>query len=239
MIGIKLGAAKSDSLQSDPGSNAHGQRSDKDSRFRALLRIVDSLRDDASPDSVIRRKRAWEEILGAEIFRIREMVSVRGYAQTGGTWVDKDDVDDVTADACIRATRMFEGFRGTSPGELYNALATCVKYAVADYVRRDERRPETAVDPREFEPGSHDRSSDSSPLGAGIHESAFGADYVELIDALGRIAQLEARDRRVMAMRISGHSSAEVATELGLTAANVDQIFSRTIKSLRKGLKDD
>jgi len=39
--------------------------------------------------------------------------------------------------------------------------------------------------------------------------------------------------RRVIALTIEGHSSAEIADRLDLTAANVDQLRSRGLREIR------
>ncbi len=226
-------------MHTDSTGGSGGRGSADDSNLRALLRTADTLRANSSPESVARRKRIWEDIVTGEFHRVQQMVSVRGYAQSGRAWVNREDVDDVTTDALIRATKMAQVFKGSTPGEFYNALKMCVKWAVADYVRREERRPEVPVDPTRFDPGANDPDRGSPLPVEGVVEAAFDGSHEELMEALGQIAELEPRARQVVAMRTSGHSSAEIAVELDLTVANVDQIYCRAMKILRERSNDD
>lgn len=240
IVRISTGGATSENLHADIAGVGDSRESAGDHRLRALLRTAATLRANGTPESLARRKRIWEEIVAGEYARVKQMVSVRGFAQSGSAWVNRGDVDDVTMDALVRATRMAQGFKGSTPGELHNALKTCVQFAVADYVRREERRPEVPVDPTRFDPGANDPDG-LSPLPMDVVvEAAFDGSHDELMEALGQIAELEPRARQVVAMRTSGHSSAEIAVELALNAANVDQIYSRTMRTLRnKSRRED
>ncbi|MFY9487482.1 MAG: sigma-70 family RNA polymerase sigma factor [Solirubrobacterales bacterium] len=200
--------------------------------LRIQLREAADLRDDTSPAAPERRRAIWCEILANEYHAIRQQVILFGYSQSGSAWVNEPDVDDVTNEACIRATRMFEGFKGTSVGELYNAVKTCVRYAVIDYVRRDAAKLDDAVDPGAFDPGSHERADGHFGSLAPAISAASAGDRVEFKERLNDITMLEPRAATIVAGRAAGESSREIAERLGLTAANVDQIYCRSIQKL-------
>ena len=58
-------------------------------------------------------------------------------------------------------------------------------------------------------------------------------------DLAGALAQLSDRDREVIALRFGGGMNGpEIATALGLTLANVQQILSRSLRRMRDALED-
>lgn len=213
-----------------------------DARLRAMLREAADLRADPSPPALARRRAIWCEILQHELPAIRQQVINAGYKQTGRAWVNQPDIDDVVNEACIRATRVFEQFQGNAPGQLYAALRTCVHYAAIDYVRKDSAKQDDPVDPAAFNPGAHDRDGHVEghfgPL-ARLADASSACDRAEFKEQLAGIAELPPRGATVVTMRMAGYKSAEIATELGLTVANVDQIFLRSMRVVMDAAEAD
>lgn len=207
--------------------------------LRMLLRRAGRIRAHRGPDTTRRLAEIWEQIWALEAYAVRQQVITKGYAITGNAWVNESDVDDVVADVMLGATRMFMEFRGIEPGQFRAGLNKRIHWSVVDYVRDDQRRKAKPVDPAAFDPNGFDETDARHAEIAGIAAKGGAVDRAEFKEKLSGITRLEPRAAEVISLRLSGMSSKEVAEKLGLTPANVDQIFSRSVRTMRKLLTDD
>lgn len=203
-----------------------------DIHLRVQLRIAAELRGSTDRADREKMKRIFEEVIAAELPSLRQQVKLRGYQQTGRAWVDDGDVDDVVQRACIRALDLFEKFDGATPQQFRAALRKCVEWAVADHVRKDQADKSDPVDPL-ASPAGPDGGTGPSVLES-IPAPDAVEDRMEFLERIANIAKLEPRAADVIQMRSIGMSSKEIGAALGLTPSNVDQIFSRSIKTMRK-----
>lgn len=177
-------------------------------------------------------KRLIDEILARESYAVRQMVASAGVRKTGRSWVDREAIDDVTSMALARVADFLSKMKGTSIGELRNGVSQCVRFAVGDYVRDDQRSDSVPVDPGHFTDALPPEQQQYAEL-TGLAASGSAEDRANFKERLELVALLDSRAADVVKMRgLEGRSSKEVAGQLGLTAANVDQIFSRSIRRL-------
>lgn len=191
-----------------------------------------------------RAEEAWRLLAARNHDRLRGLVVAFSFPGHPGVRIPADEYDDATQECWIRAVKMLDNFRGTSLPQFRAALRTCVLNTCRDLCRRRMARergiagsleePRTAGEDeaaRRFDAEVAERSSSLEAERAEAREDlrALGA-------ALERIA--DPRRREVVRRRMIGLSSREVAGELGLSPANVDQLFSRGLKELG-GLIDE
>ncbi|MBJ7458258.1 MAG: sigma-70 family RNA polymerase sigma factor [Thermoleophilaceae bacterium] len=204
-----------------------------------LLRRAGRFRNDSGPDATSRLIGTWQEIWALEHYAIRQQVISKGYAQTGNAWVNDSDVDDVLAEVMLDATRMFLAFRGIEVGQFRAAMNKRIHWTVVNYVRKDQANKSAPVDPAAFDPNGSDETDAHHAELAGIAAKGGAGDRAMFKETLSCITELEPRAAEVVALRLTGMSSKEVAETLELTPANVDQIFSRSVTKMRKLLEDD
>ncbi len=129
---------------------------------------------------------------------------------------DRDAVEDLTQatfERALRAWSRFDPRRGSERTWLLSIAANLL----VDYRRRDRSVLVETIDDRWVAPA------------AGPEERALSSP--ELSDAL---AELTEREREVLALRFGGDlTAAEIASILGLTLANVQQVTSRALRKLR------
>ena len=140
---------------------------------------------------------------------------------------------------------MLGNLRQTDERAFRAALKTAVMNACKDYSRArvaHERGLAGSLDePRvgpEYE--EHGGRFDAAVAELSTAQEEARSDARATLDALGEALDRlpDPRVRKVVRRRIEGYPSAEIATELGLTGANVDQLFSRGIKRIG-GLIDE
>lgn len=129
-----------------------------------------------------------------------------------------EDLTQATFERALRAWSRFDPRRGSEQAWLlriaHNLVIDHIRRSPAASVELDER-----LEPRA--PDSDARFSGSP----------------ELIEMLGRLSE---RDQEVIALRFGGDlSTAEIGGMLELTAANVQQIISRSLRKLRTWLQND
>jgi RNA polymerase sigma factor (sigma-70 family) len=177
-------------------------------------------------------QRIVEQIIRSESRHIRYLVAIAGVRQTGRRWVDVDDVEDVTSAALMRVSKFLDSMRGSSVGEFYVGVKSCVRYAVADHVRGDSRIEELPVDHGHFTDALSPEETQYAEL-AGLAATNSAEDRAEFKERVSVITKLEPRAAEVVKLRgIEGVPSKEVAEQLGLTVANVDQIFRRSLEKI-------
>lgn len=202
---------------------------------RVLLREAAVLRGRSDERAIERRRRILAELIAQELPAVVQQVRIYGVARSGRPWVDEADVDDVVSEACIRAIRMFESFEGVEPGQLRAALSTCVHFACLDYVRQDAAK-KSVID---GDPGGVSSDGDDFDALSRIASSASAGDRAEFKETLLAITTLDPRAADVVTLRLSGHSSAEVAKIMGMSVSNVDQVFSRSVRKMRSFTEGD
>lgn len=229
-VGALEGAAAG---ASDGAARAAAEQPDTaDMYLRVQLRIAAGLRGSTDPADREKMKRIFAEVIEKELPSLREQVKLRGFRQTGQPWVDECDVEDVLQRACIRALDLFEKFEGATPQQFRAALRRCVEWSVADHVRKDQADKSVPVDPLAG-PAGLDGDAGPSVLDS-VPAPGVVEDRAEFLERLAGVTELEPRAADVVMMRSSGMSSKETAAVLGLSPANVDQIFSRSIKKMRE-----
>ncbi|MBE7326030.1 sigma-70 family RNA polymerase sigma factor [Nocardioides sp. Y6] len=120
-----------------------------------------------------------------------------------------------------------------APDNVEAWLETATKNAIIDRARAEDRRPAA----------NFAQDDDADPVGLLVHQ--MRSSRVASLPAVGAVviddalALLASRDADVLRRRfIEGRSAAEVAEELGLSPASVDQRVSRAKRKLREALED-
>lgn len=131
---------------------------------------------------------------------------------------DPHAAEDLTQATFERALRAWSGY-DPRRAAVSTWLMTIATNLLIDHHRRERRPAEAIADAPELSsPGPEERFSGSTEL-------------------LSALAELNDREREVLALRYGGDlSGAEVATVLGLSVANVQQISSRALRRLRERL---
>jgi RNA polymerase sigma-70 factor (ECF subfamily) len=127
-----------------------------------------------------------------------------------------EDLTQATFERALRAWSRFDPRRGSERTWLF-AIA---RNLLIDHHRR--------------------RSEAWEPLAEEHLEAVGGPDerFASTFDLEPALAQLPPRDREILALRYGGDlSGPEIATLLGLTLANVQQIASRSLRKLRELLE--
>ena len=142
--------------------------------------------------------------------------------------VRDDLVATILSDVCISASRSFEG---EHVGQFVNFIRTVTSRRIADHTDREKKRLSTdslgPFGPEDDRWGAEPMEKPADPEG-------------ELLvkEAIERVMSTRSEEhRKVIALRCAGYPSKEVAERLpGLSVANIDQVFSRFGKDLRKAL---
>jgi RNA polymerase sigma-70 factor (ECF subfamily) len=131
---------------------------------------------------------------------------------------DRETAEDLTQVTFERATRAFSRFDPRRASERTWLLAIA-RNALIDHQRRGRRLS-------------------SEPLDEGALSPAPGPeDAIASVDLRAALMQLPDREREVLALRYGAEMTGpEIAGLLGLSAANVHQIISRTLRKLRAEL---
>lgn len=207
--------------------------------LRMLLRRASRFRKGVGAEARKRLIETWQEIWALEAYSLKQQVISVGYAQTGNAWVNASDIDDVVADLMLDATKLFLAFEGVEVGQFRAAMNKRVHWTVVNYVRKDTANASKPVDPSAFDPSGFDDADSRHAELAGAASSCSAETRAQYNDTLEAITKLEPRAAEVVSLRAAGYSSAEVAVKLDLSPANVDQIFSRSVRTMRKLLTDD
>lgn len=152
----------------------------------------------------------------------RALPRVYGYVAT--LLNDRSAAEEVTAQAFERAyrkRRSFRSSRGTEEAWLFGIA----RNAALDELRRRKRRARLEADPADVD-------------AAGAEEQADAALRREVVRAA--VAQLEPRERELVALKFAGGlSNEEIARVVGITASNVGTRLHRTIEKLRRDCDED
>ena len=190
-------------------------------------------------------KEAWRHLAARHYDRVRGLVVTFRFPNKPDVRIGPGDYDDATQEAYIRAVKMLGNFRGTTLGEFFGALRTCVTNTCMDFCRgRMTRELGIAGSIDEAAPGSDDDGFGRFDTAIGEIASRRDAKRVSARDTVAElgaaIAGLENDEmREVLRCRMAGLSSKETAEKLGLTVANVDQLCSRGIRKLNEVIPDE
>lgn len=155
-----------------------------------------------------------------EFARVYEEHVWRVYGFIAYRMADRHRAEDLTQVTFERALRAWSRYDPRRASERTWLLAIAHNVLVDDHRRRRPVVVDT-IDERQM------------PVAVGPEERMNGAP--ELLDAL---ATLPDRDREVLALRYGGDlSGPEIAELTGLSLANVHQIISRSLRTLRRLLE--
>lgn len=158
-------------------------------------------------------------------------------AKIGNKNVPKKDQAQVFME--VIASTLAVAFKGTSVGEMVNLIKRIIQFRIADYF--EANKLDQGTGPRTDGEGNVFDDLE----GVDTEEDIPGSELKILVDAL--IDAEPARTQRVIRLRIAGYPSKEVAGLITdefpddgeMSYMNVDQIFSRFRKQLRKLLEGD
>jgi RNA polymerase sigma factor (sigma-70 family) len=144
---------------------------------------------------------------------------------------DPEEVDEITGKALVSIINGITGVTGSSPGEFVEWMRTVTRRRIADHYRAKEKLP--GFTPLDDQPKDEGQWTEK----AGEPDSTGGVDTALVVDAaLNRLNEVK---REVVEKRIEGYSAketAEMSRDPDMTPVNVDQIFSRFKKALKKEL---
>lgn len=207
-----------------------------DTRAQVLLRMLHSARDRGDRDAAVK---AWEQIVLAEIERVRGIVGAYRHDALPSHRVAPSDVDDVVHEVFLRLHQRVDAFKGGSVGELRNFMRTAANFACQDYVRRivaDDRRRAGSLDAAHDEAQSVSRRVlDELAARAAAHDDAAGEGEALVHAAL---AEVDDDKRAVLVMIGAGFTVPEIQERLGLSAAAIYQRRSRGLRQLREAIRE-
>ena len=155
----------------------------------------------------------------------------RRWRRTIAKVVRDQSVLDVLQEAFVKAVSKMDLFNGGTVGEWFNWFHMIVWHTSLDHQKGYLRR---------FDDGPRPPDSDGpnwqppDQLGETPSKCAVYRELSRTVDAI--LEELDAVDRKIIEMRMSGSSHAEIGGELDMNAATVRKRFSRSIQMLRERL---
>ena len=144
------------------------------------------------------------------------------FAYRLGSREDVEDLTQLTFERALRAWRSYDERR--APLRVW--LLAIARNLLIDHLRRDTARERPSSDDQTFEQRI---GLEPSPEETGL---GLSPDLERAIEALS------VREREVLALRFGGDlSGSEIAELTGLSLANVHQISSRALRSLKDSLE--
>lgn len=201
-----------------------------------MLRIAARLRGREDAQSVAKLHEIWREILEHEAWYITTKVRLAGVERNGVRTVDDQDVGQIVGEVMERVVRISKEFRGSEIGQFRKAINQAVEWTVLSYgeAQARKREREQVVNPAVFDPGSVDPEERPGFDFAAVIDATSVGDQLEAVERLKVFTMLSEREQTVVSRRVFGTPSFEIADELGLSRDNVDQIYSRALRKLRK-----
>lgn len=203
-----------------------------------LIAIIIEGREDNNVFVMERARRAWDALITREFDRVQQLVNTFCFPGQVNVRVPTAEVDDAVQIAFIRLFNMFSNFRGTSLGEFYAALSTCVRYSCMDfcraYMRREQKIAGRIDEVIEDEQGT-ERGRFDDVLGYKTTESNAARMLAreELEKIAAALSKLKNKEMRaVLEMSWAGNTIEEIAFELQITPASAYQLRSRGTKTL-------
>lgn len=188
---------------------------------------------------------AWRELAARYLDRVLGWTEAFEFPGHPGVRVPRGEEQDAAQEAFVRAVSMLGNFRGTTLPEFRKALRTCTSNTCMDYCRRTlarERRLAGSInDPL---PGEGDDARGRFDAQIGDIEARRESGRAQARDDLSAVAAAIARldnsnMQAVLRRTVEGATSQQIAEELGLTVANVDQLRRRGLLKLKEMLGDD
>lgn len=185
---------------------------------------------------------AWRRLVALEHDRVRAMVTLFRFPDRPGVRIPREHVDDVSQEVFARILGMLDGFRGMTPQQLSAAIATATRFTCMDWCRRELGRERREV-------GSLDSIADG-PAGLSPSEIEIARrSSLEHHDQLAAREELDSlaialrelpsdQQREVVRLTAVGYDSEEIASLLGLSRVNVNQLRSRALRRIRERRDD-
>jgi RNA polymerase sigma-70 factor, ECF subfamily len=172
----------------------------------------------------------------------RNYLALLARLQIGRRLQGKVDESDLVQETFLEAHRHFEGFRGTTEGELVSWLRQILAGVVANLLRRycGTQRRDVRLE-REL---ADDLARSSQALAGGLaarqsspSERAVRREQAVLLaDALGRLPA--AYQEVIILSHLEGLSFPEVARRMGRSVNSVKNLWARALARLRRSLRD-
>ena len=211
---------------------------------RLLELVVSGRRNRTGTEWDIARA-AWRELAARYSGLVLGWVEAFEFPGQPGVRIPTGNEEDAAQEAFERAVSMLGNFRGVSLNEFRAALRTCTKNTCMDHCRRvlvRARHQAGSVDEVVVEEEGGDRGRFDADIGR-IEERRADArsGAREDLDMIARA--IEAMDnsdmQAVLRRTIEQVASKEIATDLGLTVTNVDQLRRRGIQKLKEAMQDE
>jgi RNA polymerase sigma factor (sigma-70 family) len=216
---------------SDPASvDQHAN----DTRARVLLRMLHDARRRGDREAA---ERAWQQIVLAELERVRGIVRCFRDPSLPDGRIAESDIDDVVQHVFLRLHERVDGLRGESVGELRSFMRTAANYACLDHLRRvitDDQRRAGSLDAAAQEPSAVSRAA----LDRVVAELAVDNEETEAARAMVHraLAEVDFDKRAVLVMDQAGYPIEEIQERLELSRDAVYQRRRRGLKQLREAI---
>jgi RNA polymerase sigma factor (sigma-70 family) len=206
-----------------------------DTRARVLLHLLHEARRRGDRGVA---EQAWQQIVLAEIERVRGLVVTFRYDELPGGRIADADADEVVHEVFLQLHRRIELLRGHGVGELRSVLRTATTYACLEHVDRTvqgEQRGAGSLDA-----GADDHGAIARGLLDRLAAEYADEDSAELAGAMIHPALAEVDDdtRAVLVMTEAGFAPAEIGERLGLSRDAVDQRRARGFAQLREAIRE-
>jgi len=212
-----------------------GHRLQKDRE--TLLAAVIAGRE--SPDTDVRKaaRLAWRRLVALEHDRVRAIVTLFRFPDRPGVRIPPEHVDDVSQEAFARILEMLDGFRGMKHQQLSAAIATATRFTCMDWCRRElsrERREVASLDSAGDGAGALGASDVEIGRRSSLEHDDQLAARQELESLAGALRDLPSQQREVVRLTAVGYDSEEIASLLGLSRVNVNQLRSRALRRIKE-----
>lgn len=154
-------------------------------------------------------------------------------------WVSKkasgEDADEIIGNALASMVKSAGKIKGASVGEVVEWMRTITAHRITDFYRAKAKVPDTLP----IDTWSDDDSDWNLEPGEDPDETGAVEIRILFENALGKLDEAK---REVVKLKIQGYPSKEIAemsSAEGMTATNVDKIFSRFKQELSKEIWDD
>ena len=208
----------------------------------ALLAEVIAGRESGDAELREAARRAWRRLVALEHDRVRAMVTLFRFPDRPGVRIPREHVDDVSQEVFARILGMLDGFRGMTPQQLSAAIATATRFTCMDWCRRElgrERREAGSLDPTAEGSGGRGPSEIEIARLSNLEHHDQLAARQELESLAAALRDLPSdQQREVVRLTAVGYDSEEIASLLGLSRVNVNQLRSRALRRIREHRDD-
>ncbi len=170
------------------------------------------------------------------------MVTLFRFPDRPGVRIPREHVDDVSQEVFARILGMLNGFRGITPQQLSAAIATATRFTCMDWCRRElgrERREVGSLDSTADDPGRLSPSEIEIARRSRLEHHDQLAAREELESLAAALRELPSdHQRKVVRLTAVGYDSEEIASLLGLSRVNVNQLRSRALRRIREHRDD-